>query len=231
MKILSLLFSLGLGAAVLIFLLQPWDRLETMMGRRSTAMAPDKSPATVSPATAERRPATVPGAQTPATTAEAARNTHRLAAERAEAERTDALQQKSAMPVPRETKRYFKVTVRDNATLEAGTASDMTTTIRLEGITARSPEETCKRDDGETWPCGAKAKAALTRFIRARAVTCTLPPGGETKDFAARCSVMGQDLSTWLVRRGWAAPQKGAREFVDALDAAKSEKIGLWQTQ
>jgi endonuclease YncB( thermonuclease family) len=62
-------------------------------------------------------------------------------------------------------------------------------------------------------------------------VTCTVPQGGETKDFAARCSVMGQDLSTWLVRQGWATPQKGAEpELAKALDAAKNERLGLWQS-
>ena len=32
MKILSLLFSLLLGAGVLLFFLQPWDKIETMLG-------------------------------------------------------------------------------------------------------------------------------------------------------------------------------------------------------
>jgi endonuclease YncB( thermonuclease family) len=63
-------------------------------------------------------------------------------------------------------------------------------------------------------------------------VTCTLPPSGETKEFSARCSVMGQDLSTWLVRRGWATPKTGSEpELAKAFGAAKSEKLGLWQVE
>jgi len=48
MKILSLLFSLLLGAAVLLFFLQPWDRLEKMFGdtAKREAAAP-QSTATV----------------------------------------------------------------------------------------------------------------------------------------------------------------------------------------
>ena len=62
-------------------------------------------------------------------------------------------------------------------------------------------------------------------------MTCTLPQGGETKDFEARCSVVGQDLSTWPVRQGRATPQKGAEpELAKALDAAKTERLGLWQS-
>ena len=154
-----------------------------------------------------------------------------LATEKAEAERNAALQQKAATPLPRETKRYFKVRVRDAGTLEAGLLPTETVVIRLEGIDAHEADETCKKENGASWPCGAKARAALIRFIRSRAVTCTLPQGGEAKDFAARCSVVGQDLSTWLVRQGWATPQKGAkRELAKALDAAKTEQLGLWQS-
>jgi endonuclease YncB( thermonuclease family) len=157
--------------------------------------------------------------------------TNMLAAEKAEAERSAALEQKAAKPVPRETKRYFKVRVRDAGTLEAGLLPTDTVLIRLEGIDAREADETCKKENGASWPCGAKARAALIRFIRSRAVTCTLPQGGETKDFAARCSVVGQDLSIWLVRQGWATPQKGAEpELAKALDAAKTERLGLWQS-
>ncbi|MGB6949377.1 MAG: thermonuclease family protein, partial [Methyloceanibacter sp.] len=78
------------------------------------------------------------------------------------------------------------------------------------------------------WPCGAKARAALTRYIRYRAVTCTLPPGGESADFAARCSLRGRDLSVWLVRRGWARPKSDEPEFTKAMAAAINERLGLW---
>ena len=61
-------------------------------------------------------------------------------------------------------------------------------------------------------------------------MTCTVPTGAAANDFAARCSVMDQDLSAWLVRRGWATPQGSSEaELAKALDAAKTEKLGLWQ--
>jgi endonuclease YncB( thermonuclease family) len=95
----------------------------------------------------------------------------------------------------------------------------------------RARPQTCKKENGAYWPCGAKARAALIRFIRSRAVTCTLPQGGETKDFAARCSVVGQDLSIWLVRQGWTTPQRGAEpELAKALEARKTERLGFWQS-
>ena len=243
MKTLSLLFSLLLGAAVLLIFVQPCGALEKMLGPRDTRKAAPAKPLTPpeQTATVETAPPKPPEAAPPqpaASPPEAPKpavptdpKAHMLAAEKAEAERNAALEQKAPTPVPRETKRYFKVRVRDAGTLEAGLLPTDTVLIRLEGIDAREADETCKKENGTSWPCGAKARAALTLFIRYRAVTCTVPQGGETKDFAARCSVMGQDLSTWLVRQGWATPQKGADpELAKALDAAKSERLGLWQS-
>ena len=139
MKILSLLFSLLLGAGVLLFFLQPWDKIETMLGgtgRREAA--PPKSTAAVEaapPKPAEAAPpppapAVAPSA--PPGTASADPKTHMLANEKAEAERSAALQQKAATPAPRETKRYFKVKVLDAGTLEAGPPTEAVV-IRLEG--------------------------------------------------------------------------------------------------
>ena len=42
---------------------------------------------------------------------------------------------------------------------------------------------------------------------------------------------MDQDLSAWLVRRGWATPLADSEpELAKALDAAKTERLGLWQS-
>jgi len=156
---------------------------------------------------------------------------HLLAYEQAEADRS-AKKTSATAPTPTETKRYFKVKVRDASTLEVGLLPTDTVLIRLEGIKSWEADETCKRQSGTSWPCGAKARTALAHFIRYRAVACTLAPGGESKDFAARCSVLGQDLSTWLVRQGWATPQPGAEpELAKALDAAKTQRLGLWQAE
>jgi endonuclease YncB( thermonuclease family) len=243
MKTLSLLFSLLLGAAVLFIFVQPWGALEKLLGVTATReaapakpLAPPDSTATVEttpakpPEAAAPQPA-IPPPEAPKAAEPADPKAHLLAAEKAEAERNAALEQKAATPLPRETKRYFKVRVRDAGTLEAGLLPTDTVLITLEGIDAREADETCKKENGASWPCGAKARAALIRFIRSRAVTCTLPQGGETKDFAARCSVVGQDLSIWLVRQGWATPQNGAEpELAKALDAAKTERLGFWQS-
>jgi endonuclease YncB( thermonuclease family) len=127
---------------------------------------------------------------------------------------------------PKPTKKiYYRVIVPDSGTLEAGDV-----VIKLNGIVASKADAQCHDKQGKNWPCGAAAKTALRRLIRARAVVCDLPEPGEQKSFTARCAVSGTDLSTWMVRQGWAKPNDPPEPaLADAAEAAKSERIGLWQ--
>jgi endonuclease YncB( thermonuclease family) len=124
-----------------------------------------------------------------------------------------------------EKKTYYRVTVPDSGTLKAGDV-----VIKLDGIVARPTDSQCQDEKGESWPCGAAAKAALRRLVRGRAVVCALPTTAEQKPFMTRCAVSGTDLSTWLVRQGWAKPIDPPEPMLaDAARAAKSERIGLWR--
>lgn len=127
---------------------------------------------------------------------------------------------------PKLTKKiYYRVIVSDSGTLEAGDV-----VIRLNGIVASKADAQCHDKQGKNWSCGAAAKTALRRLVRARAVVCDLPEPGEQKSFTARCAVSGTDLSTWMVRQGWAKPNDPPEPaLADAAEAAKSERIGLWQ--
>ena len=150
-----------------------------------------------------------------------------LAQEAAEAERLAALQTstESKTKAAGDTKRYFNVKVRD-----AGTLSSQGVVIRLAGIRAHDSAETCKDEEGKDWPCGAQAKASLTRLIRGRSITCALPGSGEKPDLTMRCAVVGIDLSTWMVRQGWAQPKEPLdQNLAAAVQAAKSERAGQWR--
>jgi len=127
---------------------------------------------------------------------------------------------------PKPTKKiYYRVIVSDSGTLEAGDV-----VIKLNGIVASKADAQCHDKQGKNWTCGAAAKTALRRLVRARAVVCDLPEPGEQKSFTARCAVSGTDLSTWMVRQGWAKPNDPPEPaLADAAEAAKSERIGLWQ--
>jgi endonuclease YncB( thermonuclease family) len=152
-----------------------------------------------------------------------------LPREKAEADRLAALQKKDENIVDHKpkptTKIYYRVTVPDSGTLEVGDV-----VIKLNGIVARKADAQCQDEKGKSWPCGAAAKAALRRLVRARAVVCDLPEAGEQKSFTARCAVSGTDLSTWMVRQGWAKPNDPPEPVLaEAARAAKAERIGFWR--
>src|SRR5262245_48397589 len=86
---------------------------------------------------------------------------------------------------PKLTKKIY------SGTLEAGDV-----VIRLNGIVASKADAQCHDKQGKNWTCGAAAKTALRRLVRARAVVCDLPEPGEQKSFTARCAVSGTDLSS-----------------------------------
>ena len=143
---------------------------------------------------------------------------------------TRLAQQIQPVPLRAETdittkKTYYRVIVPVSGTLEAGDV-----VIKLNGIVAGKADAQCQNEKGKSWPCGAAAKTALRQLIRARAVVCDLPGPGEQRSFTAGCAVSGTDLSTWLVRQGWAKPNELPEPaLADAAEAAKSERIGLWQ--
>jgi len=244
MKLLSLLISMVLGVALLLVFIRPWGALNSISekGAQSVPAMPATSSSGDKPASRPEPtvvpakpvemmpPATVspPDARPPSADQQ---KKLLLAREQAEAERRTALHEKehAVAPRPSKTKRYFRVKVRDAGTLEVRFARSKTATISLEGIETHDADEMCARKGGTKWPCGAKARRALISLIRGRAIVCTQPPAGESDAFTARCGVGGEDLSTWLVRRGWATPKADAAPTLgEALAAAKSDRLGMW---
>ncbi len=245
MELASRIVSVVLGVAVMVLLLWPitvpvgfgeaWWASRQAQLRQTTQPAPRPQPEWARPASVPAPvPTTPPPESTPTrhalTPSSEDGTTPATATDQQQApEQLAALndQDKTCAVAPKQaTKRYYRVTVRNGGTLQAGKV-----VIRLSGIAARKADATCKDGNGKSWPCGAAAKTALTRLIRARAVSCALPKGGEHNIFEASCEVAGTDLSTWLVRQGWATP-KGPDDtaLVEAAAAAKSEKLGLWHS-
>jgi endonuclease YncB( thermonuclease family) len=115
--------------------------------------------------------------------------------------------------------------VRDGGRIEANG-----TVITLAGIAVRDADGQCKDAKGRAWACGARARAALMRLIRGRAVTCKVPASGKQKALTASCTVGGTDLSTWMVAQGWAeAKAPSEPKLAKAADAARKKKIGIWR--
>ena len=233
MELASRIVSVLLGVAVMVFVLWPitvpvgfgevwWASRQGQARPEPEPVLPEtKPPASLAPAPH----AIVPGAPVPPSQPSVGNTDTAKTAALKQSDETGAVAPQAVTPqAPASaTKLYHRVTVRDGGTLQSGKV-----VIRLAGIAAREANATCKSETGKTWSCGAGAKAALTRLIRGRAVSCTLPKGGEHNIFVARCSVGGIDLSTWMVRRGWADANDPS--LADAAKQAKAERGGLWRT-
>lgn len=98
-------------------------------------------------------------------------------------------------------------------------------TLSMEGVVAPDIGDRCMAGSKR---CGVIARASVRRWVRARAITCLLPPASRNADTAERkdtvlqtkCRLAGEDVATWLVAHGWAIPE------TEAGTAKRSVKTG-----
>ena len=87
--------------------------------------------------------------------------------------------------------------------------------------------------DGQPWSCYGAAVRGLETIIGVAEVTCTLI--GQP-DYLSRwlgtCFVVGTNVNEALVRAGFAlAKRDETTDYVPAEEAARAERIGLWQSE
>ena len=100
--------------------------------------------------------------------------------------------------------------------------------VRLFGIDAPELAQTCTRN-GQTWACGADAKALLQALAANKRVSCTQRDRDKYGRMVATCVVGRMDLSDAIARAGFAvALDQFSADYVPAAEAAKTARIGLW---
>ena len=100
--------------------------------------------------------------------------------------------------------------------------------VRLYGIYIPPTDQTCNTFIRPV-PCGTRASLALDFKISGDFVHCiprgTNPDGSVT----ASCRVGNEDLSAWMLQRGWAVALPDAPFEYSALEKiARSGGIGIW---
>ena len=100
--------------------------------------------------------------------------------------------------------------------------------IELAGVDAPDFNATCG-EGAAAWPCGRMARAALRQFVRGRAIECAVPPGADEIPSVGNCSVGGENLSEWLVSKGWARPIGATYASLEAT--ARQARLGLWSNR
>jgi endonuclease YncB( thermonuclease family) len=137
------------------------------------------------------------------------------------------LEREAAPPPPPEPARWHRFYLPE--TSDAATFKTKGRTIEISGVAPPKPDESCKRADGEAWPCGRTALYALRMFLRGRAVECLYPPA-DAELIIAPCRVGAADLGLWLLTAGWAKPDGNATEaYRTAAHEAACAGKGLWR--
>jgi endonuclease YncB( thermonuclease family) len=114
--------------------------------------------------------------------------------------------------------------------IDGDTLSVSGTRVRLEGIDAPEAGQTCRRQNGFTWSCGASATAAIRSLVGGRHVTCKPRGSDRYGRTLATCFVDGQDINAAMVRQGYAwAYKRYSWAYVIEEMLAHYERAGIWE--
>lgn len=115
--------------------------------------------------------------------------------------------------------------VRNDGTLQLGGYA-----VHLYGIYIPPTENTCYPFMRPV-PCGSRASLALDFRISGNFVHCSQRTTNPDGSVMASCSVEDQDLSEWMLQRGWALALPDAPfEFTAMERIAQSKGLGVWGT-
>lgn len=123
-----------------------------------------------------------------------------------------------------------EITFHQPLVIDAGSFRTKQLTIRLAGIDAPGPAETCPSRLGGSWPCGMRARTALRGLVRRHAITCDGMQDTPAGVVLATCRKQGTDLAAWMVAQGWARPGEDAgADLLASAEAAREARRGIWQ--
>ena len=104
--------------------------------------------------------------------------------------------------------------------------------LSLHGIQIIVHNATCKDSNGQ-WSCGKSAWEALKTKLDSGPIHCTLISdlqNTERNPEQANCLMKKENLSIWLVSRGWALTNKEPDEFLSSQENLASENnAGIWR--
>ena len=101
--------------------------------------------------------------------------------------------------------------------------------IRFYGIDTPEIKQSCTDNYGHTYFCGVKAKLELEKIIGSKKVSCIKKTKDRYKRSISICYVDENDISSLMVKRGWAlAYKKYSKEYVKDEAIAKLNNAGMW---
>ena len=104
--------------------------------------------------------------------------------------------------------------------------------LLLRGVQIIPQNATCMDSHGQ-WSCGKLAWKAIKNKLDSGPVHCTLISNlqnTERNSEQANCLLKKENLSIWLVSRGWALINKETDEFLSSQENLASENnVGIWR--
>jgi endonuclease YncB( thermonuclease family) len=101
--------------------------------------------------------------------------------------------------------------------------------IRLSGIDAPETDQICLDAKGEKWACGIAARDELIRHSNGQLWECTTTGTDRYGRSLGNCFIEGEDVSSWMVRSGWALSFVRYSHAYDAGETvAREAHAGLW---
>jgi endonuclease YncB( thermonuclease family) len=101
--------------------------------------------------------------------------------------------------------------------------------LRLHGIDAPDPGQTCRTRQGHVYDCGEQARAMLERLLAGREVDCDIHYEAGDGRAAATCRIGGISVAGAMVLRGWAfAAVHLAPDYARLQALAQSRRAGMW---
>lgn len=103
------------------------------------------------------------------------------------------------------------------------------TPVRLMGIDAPDPGQTCQNRYGSRFDCFRIATAVLGAMVKDSEVDCTVAERDRNGRFIGECRVRGVNLGAAMVSRGWAFAYRSLTSAYQKSEAyAQSKRLGLW---
>ena len=101
--------------------------------------------------------------------------------------------------------------------------------IRLHGLDAPDPGQTCVSARGQAYDCGAVARRVLAALVEGRTFRCTLFSRLSGGQEVGVCEADGYDLGAALVVRGWAYSDRALSNRYEGVEArAQTRRVGVW---
>ena len=101
--------------------------------------------------------------------------------------------------------------------------------VKLYGIDAPDPAQSCLDKRGATYKCGRKSKKMLERLILGKTISCQVAGGDYSGNYIATCKTRGVDVGASLLTAGWAVADRATTGvYTPYEDDAHRKKMGLW---